>query len=131
MCVGAIAGPPRSVLIVDGYEEAATSLALVFSLNGHLARVASDADSALRAVTADRPDVVITDTVLPRISGFDFARSLASLPGKRPVLIALTGYVQASDRDAGRLGLFDHVLIKPADPAAIIDLVQATRTARP
>lgn len=130
MCVGAIAGPPRSVLIVDGYEEAATSLALVFSLSGHRVRVAADADTALQAIRTDAPDVVITDTVLPRVSGFDLAQSLAGLPGKRPILIALTGYIQAADRESGRFGAFDHVLIKPADPTALLDLVQTAKPRR-
>ena len=39
------------------------------------------------------------------------------------VLVALTGYGQASDRDKGLAAGFDHYLVKPVAPSTIINLM--------
>jgi CheY-like chemotaxis protein len=58
---------------------------------------ASDGASALAAVGALRPDVVLLDVLLPDMTGFDVARKLAARP-ERP-LVVLT-----SSRSASELG---------------------------
>ena len=56
---------------------------------------AEDGGSAIDAVGALRPDVVLLDVLLPDMSGFDVAKALAALP-ERP-LVVLTSSRSASD----------------------------------
>jgi CheY-like chemotaxis protein len=116
---------PLSVLVVDGYPDAAVSLADLLVLVGHQARVAFDADGALAEIRADRPDVVISETVLPGTNGYELARRIAALPGPRPCLIAVTTQGRDPDRERARAAGFDHLLLKPADPAELLGLVEA------
>jgi PAS domain S-box-containing protein len=111
---------PRRVLVVDDNEDAAESLALLLRVAGHEARTAYDGPTALTAVDAFRPEVVILDIGLPRMDGYEVARRLRErAAGPRPLLVTLTDYGQEDDRRrAGEAG-FDAHLVKPADLAAL------------
>jgi len=122
--------PRLSVLVVDSYEDSATSLAVVLELYGHAVRVALNAAAAVRAAEESRPDVVVLDPRLAGSDGYDLARRLAALPGGRPTLIALTGYIPRDGWGAGRLAEFDHLFLKPADPGQLVQTLER-RPGRP
>ncbi|MBV8495735.1 MAG: response regulator, partial [Gammaproteobacteria bacterium] len=114
----------RRVLIVDDNVDAADSLALLLESDGHEAQTAYSASTALEAVERLRPEVVLLDLGLPHIDGYEVARRLrarASVPGMR--LIALTGYGRDEDRERAREAGFDDHLLKPADIAALQQLL--------
>jgi CheY-like chemotaxis protein len=67
--------------------------------------------------------VVISETRLPGVSGYDLARRIAALPGPRPCLIALTTQGRERDLDQVRAAGFDHFLLKPADPSELLHLL--------
>lgn len=61
-----------------------------------------------------------------RRDGYLVAKSLRELSETRAsCLIALTGYGQPADRERARDAGFDHHLTKPADPDALLALVDA------
>jgi CheY-like chemotaxis protein len=120
----------RSVLIVDGYKDAATSLADLLALCGHRVRVAFDADSALQAIIEERPDVVVTEAWLPGGGGFDLVGRLSTLPGPTPYLIALTTQGTSKDRERIRAAGFHEFVLKPADPTELLNLLQTGRENR-
>jgi signal transduction histidine kinase/DNA-binding response OmpR family regulator len=115
---------PRRVLVVDDNRDAAESVALMLRLDGHDVRVAHDGPAALEAAAAFRPDVVLLDIGLPRMSGHEVAARLLQQPhdGKR-LLVAMTGYGQDEDRRRSREAGFDHHLVKPVDPQTLRDLL--------
>jgi CheY-like chemotaxis protein len=119
---------PASVLVVDDSMDTADSLARFLRVGaGHTVRVAYEGLTAVRMATADVPEVVVCDIVMPRLSGLRVAEMLTGVT-PRPLLIAVTAfageYPEAKAREAG----FDHYLPKPADPFAIDRLIQARRT---
>lgn len=66
------------------------------------------------------PDVVLCDIGLPGLDGYAVARRIREeAAGKRPVLVALTGYGEDDDRRKAREAGFDHHFTKPADPEVI------------
>ena len=104
------------VLVVDDNIDAAQTLADLLTITGHKVRVAHDGVAAVAAAVAWCPDVVLLDIGLPGLNGFEVARRIrheAAHPAM--VLVALTGYGQASDRQRAHEAGFDHHLIKPAD----------------
>ncbi|WP_394787129.1 response regulator [Rhodoferax sp.] len=108
--------PPRRVLVVDDNQDAADSLAEFLVLEGMEASAVYDGLAALQAVRTNLPDAVVMDIGMPRMNGYDTARELRRLlPGKTPLLIALTGWGQHADRELAKKAGFDFHFVKPVD----------------
>ena len=85
-----------------------------------------DGSEALASAPVFAPDVVLLDIGLPMMDGYQVARRLREVAETRAsCLIALTGYGQPADRERARVAGFDHHLTKPADPDALLALVDA------
>jgi signal transduction histidine kinase/ActR/RegA family two-component response regulator len=112
--------PPRRILIVDDNEDAANSLAMILSLEGHEVQSVYTAKEALARVLSFKPDVALLDIGLPEVNGYELARRLRAHPEVEKIrLVALTGYGQAEDKEQA-LGVgFDDHLVKPADLRAL------------
>jgi signal transduction histidine kinase/CheY-like chemotaxis protein len=110
---GAAAGAHgKCILVVDDHPDTADTLAAILTAAGHQVEVAYSGLSALAAAEQLRPDAILLDLDLPRISGYEVARRLRSQSGLRAtLLIALSGHEgdEASARAAG----FDQYLRKP------------------
>jgi signal transduction histidine kinase len=118
-------GRPLRVLLVDDNVDGAESLAVLLRMDRHEVRVTHDGPSALEAAAAFVPQAVFLDVGLPDgMDGYEVARRLRSLPGMgRTLLVALTGYGREEDRRRSReAGIHEHV-VKPADPAALRELL--------
>ncbi|MEJ0003177.1 MAG: response regulator [Pararobbsia sp.] len=104
----------RRVLLVDDSVDAASAMSLLLETLGHEVRVAHDGFAALETVAGFAPEVVILDIGLPGMDGFQIARALrAREETAGALLIALTGYGQASDRQHSHEAGFDHHFVKP------------------
>jgi two-component system, chemotaxis family, CheB/CheR fusion protein len=113
------------ILVVDDNAAAAESLALVLQVAGHDVRTVADGPAALAIAATFVPQVVLLDVGLPNgMDGYEVARRLRTVPGlDSAFLVALTGYGQDEDRRRSHeAGIQTHV-VKPADPAAIKDLL--------
>ncbi len=115
--------PPPSgfrLLVVDDNQDAASSLAMLFKLQGHEVRVAFSGMAALEMATTYTPDVVFLDIGMPGMDGYEVARRLRQQPGlEKIVLAALTGWGQQEDRRRTAEAGFNHHLVKPPEPKAI------------
>ena len=84
-----------------------------------------DGASTCRALTDERPDVLILDVGLPDMTGWDvldFARGEPALDGL-PVIM-LTGFGDAADRDRADAGKVSAYLVKPFRPNDLRDSVK-------
>jgi len=114
------------ILVVDDNVDAAESTALLLQLEGHEVRTAFDGPQALEAAQTFRPQIVLLDIGLPRLDGYEVARRLRALPELgTPLLVAMTGYGQAEDRDRSRSAGFDEHLVKPVEIDQIKGLMAA------
>jgi signal transduction histidine kinase len=118
------ASAPRRVLVVDDNRDSAESLCVLLRLGGHEAVAAYDGLEAVEAADTHRPDVILLDIGLPRLNGFEAARRIRLRLGEAcPILVALTGWGQDSDRRASREAGFDAHLVKPVDDATLLRLL--------
>jgi DNA-binding NarL/FixJ family response regulator len=84
------------LLIVDDHEGFRTFARRLLASDGFdVTGDVEDGESALNAVTAQQPDVVLLDVQLPGIDGFEVAARLARAPD--PPRVVLTSSRQASD----------------------------------
>jgi CheY-like chemotaxis protein len=112
------------VLVADDLRDITDSLAIVMRRVGFEVYTAYDGRQAVARVEEVRPQVVILDIGMPKVDGYEAARHIRAQPwGKEMTLIALTGWggktVQKRTEEAG----FDHHLVKPIEPAALLELL--------
>ncbi|HTJ92466.1 MAG TPA: response regulator [Pararobbsia sp.] len=106
--------PARRVLLVDDSVDAASAMSLLLETLGHEVRVAHDGVTALEVAAQYAPEVVILDIGLPGMDGYQIARSMRERKSTAgALLIALTGYGQASDRQRSHEAGFDRHFVKP------------------
>jgi two-component system CheB/CheR fusion protein len=117
---------PLDVLVVDDNADAADSLAAVVRLAGHRACVTYDGETGLTAADGRPFDVALIDLGLPRINGLTVGKRLRQRFGDRITVIAVTGYGSDEDRKHTAKAGFDHHLLKPVDPKAILPLIRRT-----
>jgi signal transduction histidine kinase len=114
----------RRVLVVDDNRDAAESLATLLKLSGHDTYIAHDGLEAVDKAARLSPDIVLLDIGLPKINGFEAARRIREQSqGKRPVLVALTGWGQDADRQKSREAGFNAHVVKPVDAAVLANLL--------
>jgi PAS domain S-box-containing protein len=114
------------VLVVEDNRDSAASLAMLLRIAGHDVRTAHDGLEAVGAAGEFRPDVALLDIGLPKLNGFDAARRIRQQPWSAGmVLIAVTGWGQDDDRKRSKESGFDHHMVKPVDPGALMELLGA------
>jgi two-component system CheB/CheR fusion protein len=115
----------RRVLVVDDNRDAADSLALLLEADGAVVQVAYSGEDALRVAETFMPHAVLLDLGMPGMDGYEVAQRLQQAPGQaRPLLVALTGWGQESDRRATSASGFDYHLTKPVDLATLTMLLR-------
>jgi signal transduction histidine kinase/ActR/RegA family two-component response regulator len=112
------------ILVVDDNRDAAEGLAWILERDKHQVRVAFDGRTAVRMAREFKPHIVLLDIGLPVMNGYQVAEQLRSFPETyRSVVIAITGYGQASDRERALQSGFDFHLVKPAEPSQVRRMV--------
>jgi two-component system OmpR family response regulator len=111
---------PFRVLCVDDHRDTADSTVLLFTIVGFEARAAYDGPSALKIAEAFRPSVCVIDYNMPDMNGVELADRLRNQPGSCVLLIVGVSAMSRIDGDN-----FDVQMIKPADPAKLLEIVNA------
>src|ERR1041385_3987695 len=75
-CVAMVANSPKRILVVDDNRDSADSLALLLRGEGFTVDTAYDGAEAIRLADASRPNVVLLDIQMPKLSGYDIVREL-------------------------------------------------------
>lgn len=122
---GSLAAPNR-VLVADDDEPETALFTRVLSEQGYAVDVARDGESALKAVSANPPDVILVDAMLPTLDGFEICRRLRREPATRltPVILVPSLSSHAERIEAFEAGA-DEVLVKPIDTAELLARVRA------
>jgi CheY-like chemotaxis protein len=101
----------RTVLIVDDDESIRRLLALELEPYGVRVLEAGNADEGIRIAREVKPDVILLDVLMPRVSGWDALRSLKESPETRAIPVIIMSVVE--NRAYGlALGAVDY-LVKP------------------
>jgi CheY-like chemotaxis protein/anti-sigma regulatory factor (Ser/Thr protein kinase) len=107
---------PKRILVVDDNRDSVEGLERLLKRRGCSVAVAYDGPEALEVAAQFCPEVVLLDIGLPGMDGYDVARRLRAQPEENPPLIvAISGYGQESDRRRALDAGFDLHLIKPID----------------
>jgi len=107
------------ILIVEDDEALLRGLALNLELEGYGVLTAEDGAAGYALLKQEKPDLVILDILLPRLSGFEFCRRARAEMIEVPILM-LTARTEEADRVRGlNLGADDYV----AKPFSLLELI--------
>ena len=99
-------------------------LAMLLRLMGHEVIEAATGADGIEQALRHSPTVVVLDIGLPDVNGYEVAQQLRERLTKPARLVALSGYGQPQDRARSREAGFDAHLVKPVDPAALVEVIQ-------
>ncbi|MGG7603214.1 hybrid sensor histidine kinase/response regulator [Massilia sp. BKSP1R2A-1] len=126
--------PPLRLMVVDDNVDAAEVLSMLLEAAGHEVAIAHESLRALELARNERPDVCLLDIGLPGMDGNELAQRLrAQAETSSAVLVAVTGYGQAEDRQRSLESGFDHHLVKPVDYdelSAVLESAGAAKSGR-
>lgn len=115
------------VLVIDDERDNADTLVTLLQLWGHEAAAAYSGDDAITRAAVLEPEVVITDLLMPVVSGFDLIRHLRErFPTAK--FIALTGFHDRETVQRCRAAGFEQILLKPATATQLKAAVRHERS---
>ena len=113
------------VLVVDDDESVADAVADIFSLEGHVVRVARNGSEGLRLLSDRLPDLIVLDVEMPVLTGPEMAsRLLIEDAGRERIPIVLLSGVADLRQVAAIVGT-PYALPKPCPLNALLE--QANR----
>jgi signal transduction histidine kinase/DNA-binding response OmpR family regulator len=119
------------IMVVDDDLDGAESTVELLRLHGCDACAFSNGVSALDALETYRPEALLLDLSMPSMDGYEVARRVrATSRGGKLILIAASGHGRSEDLERTRKAGFDHHLVKPVDPSALIETLGSLCTAR-
>jgi CheY-like chemotaxis protein len=114
------------VFVVDDEHVIASSLAAILKLHGYSVTFFTSALEALAAAQSSAPDLLISDVLMPRLSGVDLAIQIrAECPECKILLFSGQATTQDLLKEARRQGNSFQLLQKPVQPSEMLKSIQA------
>src|SRR5207244_12594126 len=119
-------GSGRNILIIEDETDVADLLSLNLRKAGFRVSTAGDGASGLQKARDDRPDFIILDLMLPKMSGLEVCRILKSdtATAQMPILM-LTAKAEGIDRIVGLEFGADDYVTKPFSPREVVLRIRA------
>lgn len=116
--------PESTVLLVDDDPVILKLLEVNFEMEGFAVLLAHDGVEGVEITRTQRPDIVISDIMMPKKSGLDLVGELKSDPGTSDIpIILLSAKAQIADVRAGVDAGADDYVTKPFEPLDLVDRV--------
>jgi DNA-binding response OmpR family regulator len=108
----------KRILVVDDEKSIATAVSYAFKREGYIIDTASDGEEALEKVKSFRPDVMILDVMMPKLTGYEVCRKLENRRGMGIILLTVKNDIV--DKVLGlELGADDY-MTKPFDVRELV-----------
>ncbi len=118
---------PRRILLVEDDNALASVYVTRLQAEGFDVRRVDNGEDALAAALSYKPDLVILDVMMPRISGFDVLDILRNTPETASLkIVMLTALSQDSDKQrAEALGVDEYLVKSQVVIADVIDRIRS------
>ena len=111
----------KTVLAVDDDLDTLNIITLKLQAHRYKVITARDGEQALRLVRENKPDLIIMDVMMPKVSGLQAARIIKfDAKSKSTPLILLTARTQDTDKSIGMQVGANLYLTKPFDPESLL-----------
>jgi CheY-like chemotaxis protein len=106
------------VLIIDDEPSILRMLSIALSRKGYVIDTALNGTQGIEKIIANDYDLILTDILMPDISGSQVSRELRKIKGNVTPIVGMSGTPWLLDRD-----LFDDVLPKPCSLKELFDVI--------
>ena len=116
----------KRVLLVEDNRDALSGLYTLLTNAGFGVMMADNGDEALFLIDRGaRPDVIVLDLMMPKVSGWEILKHLQGDPELREIPVIV---ISALDKEDAHVVGADVVMQKPINPTALIAEVQRFAT---
>ena len=115
-----------TVLVVEDDPTILTLLEVNFEMEGFVVLTAEDGEQGLAVAKESKPDVIVSDVMMPKMSGLELVQALKAdkALSKIPIVL-LSAKAQGTDVRSGLEAGADDYVTKPFEPLDLIDRVNA------
>ncbi|MEY2591924.1 MAG: hypothetical protein QOJ67_3908 [Acidimicrobiaceae bacterium] len=123
--------PDSTVLVVDDDPVILKLLEVNFEMEGFTVLVAHDGEEGIEVARNDRPDLIVSDIMMPKRSGLELVAELKGDPDTSDIpIILLSAKAQNADVRSGLDSGADDYVTKPFEPLDLVDRVNRLLEAR-
>ena len=120
------------VLVIDDDPVILELLRVNFEIEGFEVVAAADGVEGLAKASGAKPDVILSDIMMPRMDGLEVVARLKAGAGTRHIpIILLSAKAQNAEVQQGLDAGADDYVTKPFDPLELIDRVNAVLAKAP
>ncbi len=116
----------KTILLVEDDDNLANVYEMRLQAEGFKTVRVANGEEALQAALQSRPDLILLDVMMPKVSGFDVLDILRATPETAAVkVIMLTALGQDSDRERAKaLGVNDFLVKSQVVIADVVDRIK-------
>lgn len=114
-----------TILIVDDRPLCREFLVTLLGYANHRLLEAADGMDALKLIESEKPDLVITDLLMPTMNGYELVQHIKTnlSSSKIPIIFYTASYLLEEAKLLAETCGVKYVLYKPSDPQVILDVV--------
>jgi len=114
----------KKILIVEDDPRSLKMIRMTLRPYGYSLLEATDGEEALKVARNDKPDLIIMDLRLPKVSGLEVTRQLRQMSDFNHIaIIAITAYAMKGDKEKAISAGCDAYLAKPINTRELPKLV--------
>lgn len=115
----------KKILLVDDSQTILMMEQMILSKGPYELSVAQDGEEAVAKASAELPDLVLMDVVMPKLSGFEAVERLRSQPATRDIpIIMITTRSEAQNVEAGFASGCNDYITKPINGLELMTKVK-------
>ena len=99
----------KTIVLIEDDRDISTTIQSVLTAAGYRVVAASNGQDGRRLIQQQRPDLVLTDMMMPRMGGFPVLEFLAELPDAPPVIMMTANEGSRHKAYAEMLGVVDYL----------------------
>lgn len=116
----------KTILVVDDVDLELRLLRGYLQEAGYSVTTANSGEAALASVAQKKPDAIVTDLVMPDLSGLDFCRQLKKAPETADIpIVACTSKDREADKYWARKQGVSAYVVKPCTKDDLVKAVES------
>ncbi len=121
----AMAQNDKRILVADDDPVILRLIQVNLELEGYQVLTANNGEEALEQATAEKPDLVILDIMMPRLDGYQTCERLKAEDMTKDIpVVFLSAKAQQADIEKGKSYGVEEYLTKPFDPTELLEVVE-------